>query len=274
MMKNSLSFLEYKDDDFYYMYAEEHGKKGETCYNTHSHPRHEIMYISEGSVEYLVENRRHELKAGDVLLVKPGLMHVARRITESPSARSCIGFFPSSLENGRLAEKLFDKGEHFSVGENSVFAKTVALLKTRLEESKKHSALFAKHMMDSMILSLDEEGLDEEKSADPTDKGLRRIISYISSNLVSINTIEDIAEGLFFSKSYLGHLFKRETGMGIMEYVRNKKVILAHRRIADGEKPTEIYTECGFSNYPSFYRAYCAYFGSSPRNLKTNKNRV
>ncbi len=268
MIKNTLSVKELFDRDFYYLYTETRNPKGETCYNTHSHPHHEIMYISEGSVEYLVENRRHELKAGDVLLVKPGLMHVARRIIETPSSRFCIGFHTDSIEYGNLAESLFDKGEHFSIGENSVFAKIAALLKTKFEIRDKNFSGFTKRMIESMIISLEEEGLGEEKTPTPTDPAFRRIISYISSNLVSINTIEDISDNLFFSKSYLGHLFKKETGMGIMEYVRNKKVILAHERIVSGEKPTDIYSECGFSNYPSFYRAYRAYFGSSPRNLK------
>lgn len=263
-----LSLKEITDDDFYFLYTETRTPKGETCYNTHSHPHYEIMFISEGSVEYLVENRRHELKAGDVLLVKPGLMHVARQIIETPSSRFCIGFSSDSIENAGLAEKLFDKGEHFTIGENSVFAKIARLMKTKFEASDKNFSAFMKHMVDSMMLTLDEEELGEEKVAAPTDAALRKIINYISANLVSINSIEDIADELFFSKSYLGHVFKRETGMGIMEYVRSKKVLLAHEKMVAGEKPTDIFSECGFSNYPSFYRAYKAYFGSSPGKLK------
>ena len=56
--------------------------------------------------------------------------------------------------------------------------------------------------------------------------------------------------------------------IGIMEYVRNKKVLLANRKIKHGKKPTEIYIECGFSNYPSFYRAYSEYFGYPPKTKK------
>ena len=265
-----LSLIEQKDESFYYLYAETGTTRGATCYNTHSHPHNEIMYVSEGSVEYLVENRRHELKAGDVLLVSPGLLHVARSITETPSTRFCIGFYSEAIENGALAESLFEKGEHFTIGKNSVFAKIADLLKSKLETSNKNFGAFMKNMVDSMILSLDEEGLGEEKSATPTDANLRRIINYISANLVSINSIEDIADNLFFSKSYLGHLFKRETGMGIMEYVRNKKVLFAHERIVGGAKPTEVFSKCGFSNYPSFYRAYRAYFGRSPKSSKAN----
>ena len=57
-------------------------------------------------------------------------------------------------------------------------------------------------------------------------------------------------------------------GIGIMEYVRNKKVIRAHERIKKGEKPTEIYAECGFQTYSSFYRAFVSYFGFAPKTKK------
>ena len=269
MTNQTISILEYTDEDFYYLYSETRPPKGDTCYNTHSHPFYEIVYIHEGTVEYLVENRRHELRAGDVLLVKPGLVHVAKKVLETPSSRTCVGFYLESIENSELAESFFNKGEHFTVGEDSIFAKVLGLLKAKLETSGKNSRSFFKYLMDSMLLMLDEEGLGEEKIAFLTEPGFRRVISYIASNLVSINKIDDIANALFFSPSYLGHLFKREMGIGIMEYVRIKKVILAHEKIMLGAKPTDIYEECGFNNYPSFFRAYRAYFGKSPKSAKT-----
>ena len=267
-MEKTLSFMEYKDEDFYFMFSESKTQKGETHYNTHSHPRYEMMFIDEGCVEYLVENRRHELKKGDVLLVKSGILHFARTIVASPSKRYCIGFFPESIPHGNLAKEIFDKGEHFVLGENSLFSKLTNALCHKLENSNTNAKVFTKNLMDSLILALSEETLGAEEEPKSSDSSLKRIIDYINANLTTIKTMDDIADALFFSKSYLGHLFKKETNMGIMEYVRNKKVVRAHTLILNGEKPTEIYLECGFSNYPSFFRAYRAFFGFSPKMKK------
>jgi len=267
-MEKSLSFMEYKDEDFYFMFSESKTQKGETNYITHSHPRYEMMFIDEGCVEYLVENRRHELKKGDVLLVKSGILHFARTIVTSPSKRYCIGFFPESIPHGNLAKEIFDKGEHFVLGENSLFSKLTNALRHKLENSNTNAKVFTKNLMDSLILALSEETLGAEEEPKSSDSSLKRIIDYINANLTTIKTMDDIADALFFSKSYLGHLFKKETNMGIMEYVRNKKVVRAHTLILNGEKPTEIYLECGFSNYPSFFRAYRAFFGFSPKMKK------
>ena len=91
------------------------------------------------------------------------------------------------------------------------------------------------------------------------------MLEYIKENLTSIHKVEDIASALFFSDSYTRTLFKKEMKIGIMEYVRSKKVLLARRKIRHGASPTEIYAECGFSNYTSFYRAYVSQLGHTPR---------
>ena len=268
-MSKNLNYMEYKDEASYFLFSENKTQKGETHYNTHSHPRYEIMFSAEGGVEYVVENRRHELKKGDVLLVKPGLLHFAKRITCAPSLRYCIGFFPESIENGDLAKRIFDKGEHFALGRDSVFAELVSALRHKLENSYKNAESFVKNAIDSMILSLDDELGDIEQTPKQTDTSLNRVIDYVNANLTQIKSMDEIAEALFFSKSYLGHLFKKETGIGIMEYVRNKKVVRARSLIVTGAKPSEVYLECGFSNYPSFFRAYKAFYGVSPKSKKS-----
>ena len=265
-MEKELNVMEYKGDCAYLLFAEQKSNAGETHYYTHSHPRHEIMFIAEGAVEYVVENRRHELKKGDVLLVKPGLLHFAKSIITTPSTRYCIGFYPEGLQNGNMIKSLFDKGESFSLPQNSIFGELAISLRNKLSEKSESAEIFARTLIDAMMIALcDEIGKSNEKSPKNADTSLNRIIDYVNANLTVINDMDDIADALFFSKSYLGHLFKRETGIGIMEYVRNKKVLRARSLIMSGAKPTEIYLECGFSNYPSFFRAYKAFFGFSPR---------
>ena len=43
-----------------------------------------------------------------------------------------------------------------------------------------------------------------------------------------------------------------------------KRLSKAQQLIAMGKKPTEIYTECGFTDYGTFFRNYTKHFGFSP----------
>ena len=49
-----------------------------------------------------------------------------------------------------------------------------------------------------------------------------------------------------------------------MTFINNQRLNLAKSLIEKGEKPTKIYLDCGFSNYPTFYRAFKAKFGYKP----------
>ena len=69
------------------------------------------------------------------------------------------------------------------------------------------------------------------------ENNFQRILSYINLHLTSIQSVNDIANSLFFSKSYIMHLFKSELHVGVMQYIRNKKILLAHQKIRKGEKP-------------------------------------
>lgn len=44
--------------------------------------------------------------------------------------------------------------------------------------------------------------------------------------------------------------------------------MLAHQLLLHGQKPTEVFAACGYQDYSSFYRAYTAHFGYSPRDAR------
>ena len=54
-----------------------------------------------------------------------------------------------------------------------------------------------------------------------------------------------------------------------MHYLRDKRLMLAQTLLGSGNKPTEIYEQCGFRDYATFYRAYVRYFGVNPSGRRT-----
>ncbi|MBE6645071.1 MAG: AraC family transcriptional regulator [Ruminococcaceae bacterium] len=269
-MNKNISFIDYKSRDFYFLYLENQSEEGETGHKWQEHSFFEIMLITEGESEYVIENRRYTITKGDLLLIKPGSHHYKHRVIKSPSSIYCLGFLPESIKNSGLAEKIFDKCEHISANNESAILEIFDVLKRKLEISKHNASFFIKSIAEITVLLLNDLDLDSEKAPEIKNTAVQHMLDYIKEELCNIRKVEDISKALFFSSSYTRTLFKKEMGIGIMQYVRNKKVLLAHRRIRHGEKPTEIYTDCGFSNYPSFYRAYRDYFGHSP-NMQNPK---
>jgi AraC-like DNA-binding protein len=81
-------------------------------------------------------------------------------------------------------------------------------------------------------------------------------------------TLAQIAGELYVSPSTLSHMFKKEMGISLYQYITQKRLVLAHEQIERGVPPTAAYTVCGYTDYPSFYRAYVKMFGHSPRAKK------
>ncbi len=266
-LKNLTTIVTKNLDGFIFSYRINNPEPGATNIPRHVHPYYELMYIDGGEVEFMVENRRYVLKKGDVLIIKPAEYHYARRLFSVPYARYCIAFSPEFTFDKSFTENLLTKGEKFSVSEESNFAYLAKVLRKKAETTSEHDVVFFRSIIDAMLISLCD--AKPEKSGIVTgENNFQRILSYINLHLTTIQSVDDIASTMFFSKSYIMHLFKSELHVGVMQYIRNKKILLAHQKIRKGEKPTEVYATCGFSNYPSFYRAYTAYFGTSPKCAK------
>jgi quercetin dioxygenase-like cupin family protein len=52
----------------------------------HKHPGEEIIYVTQGTIEYEVAGKPIVAKAGEVLFVPHGTVHAARNVGEGPAA--------------------------------------------------------------------------------------------------------------------------------------------------------------------------------------------
>ena len=95
---------------------------------------------------------------------------------------------------------------------------------------------------------------------------MEQLLNYINKNLTEIKNNEQICSNFFISKSYLHKLFNKYMYMSPKKYITEKRLLLAQQLINSGEKPLKIYSNCGFSDYTTFYRAYKHRFGISPAN--------
>lgn len=53
--------------------------------------------------------------------------------------------------------------------------------------------------------------------------------------------------------------------MGLMQFVRRKKVYEAEKLLKSGVRPVEAAETCGFNDYATFYRAYRQILGRTPK---------
>ena len=91
-----------------------------------------------------------------------------------------------------------------------------------------------------------------------------QIIQYINHNLEKDLSVQMLCNLFYISCSQLKRRFLKATNVPVGRYVMIKRMLLAQHLLIQGQKATEIFTQCGYNDYSAFYRAYKNYFGYSP----------
>ena len=66
------------------------------------------------------------------------------------------------------------------------------------------------------------------------------------------------------SKYYISHLFQEYTGLSVHQYITKRRLAACADAMQSGRHINEIYTQLGFLNYSSFYRAFIKEYGCPP----------
>lgn len=102
------------------------------------------------------------------------------------------------------------------------------------------------------------------------EEGGRRIVlkaeEYIKHNLEKNIRRDDVAAYAHVSAGYLSHLFSREKGCSLKEYIIRQKMLLARSLLRTTALPVSIVAmRVGYTNFSQFSQSYKAAFQCSPR---------
>ena len=111
-----------------------------------------------------------------------------------------------------------------------------------------------------------------ENEFKPKARKLYPAVRYLSRNLTSKVTIDELAELCYLSRSWFYELFQEEYGMTPMEY-RDSLLMEKARALLRSEElsVTEIAEQLGFENVSYFSKFFRKYQGSSPSGYIKNR---
>lgn len=94
---------------------------------------------------------------------------------------------------------------------------------------------------------------------------LDKIDNFIQTHLEEDFSLADVSNAVGYSPYHLSREFKGLTGRTLMNYVREKKITAAAKRIATGENILETALAFGFDTHSGFTRAFLEVLGCSPQ---------
>lgn len=120
--------------------------------------------------------------------------------------------------------------------------------------------------------------MQERARLQTTIRELRPEISnavlFIRQNLQTELTLESIASKVQLSPSYFGHLFKKEMGVSLIEYIVEQRIELAKTWLKDGRyRNYELAEKTGFQNYSYFCTTFKKVTGMTPNEYKNAHKR-
>lgn len=246
------------EEHFVFTYSD-HPIESAILWERHCHARFELIAVLEGTVALMTEGTRRHLAAGDVIVIPPLLYHTVAADQKCNYRRATL-LFDLTAVPAVLQERLLSKT-------NTVQALGAAAAASLDRVAPQAEDRFYLPLLDSLFVQiLYEYAESTSKDALVTEESfLKKTLAYIEKHLCEPISLDEIALHATCSKSSLCHLFREKMNITVKQYILQKRIALAIKRMDEGMPPTVAAASVGYENYSNFYRIYRKLLGHSPR---------
>ena len=245
-------------------------------FHMHTHDTYEIYCFLSGNAAYFVEGNTYPLKPGDILIMKKAEAHSLLINSHNPYERIVVNFNADAIaEAVRPGTVDFLDSRPFGIHNRyaaSYFPETNWLyyLKKMCETDDPGE----KSVYLTVLLCELKENASALQDQAVTGGGIMDIVKYINDHIAENLNLDLICSRFFISKSHINRKFKTVIGTTVWEYITTKRLLLAKEFLQAGVPPTKVYGQCGFQDYCTFFRAFKARFGASPKNSAAKRRKV
>lgn len=233
------------------------------CYPDNSigpaaHPCYVLHYILDGKGQYQVDGRTYSLGKNQGFLIEPNVMSSYRSDHEDPWTYLWIGFEGSTARTLLEAMGFSHQSLTYSANCGSKLLKIVtAILKSELDGLEQELYLQAQLFQFFSCLSHD---LSTDRTIFRSDKQnyyVRAAEEFIREHYTENITVQDIADAVEISRSYLSTLFQTVLHTSPSEYLADFRLTRAHEQLGITDDPvSKIAENCGYQNPLVFTRAF------------------
>ena len=233
-------------------------------YSMHTHNIYELIYFLDGSATHVTEDRKYKLKKGDLIFIRPFQYHFIQIDAPIRYERYDI-LFDADKHQVESAKLIPENTEVINIAGNSVIEDIFRRCDIYHQSCDRDTfEKILSHLLSELFYNICLFPQPFSERTSELSPLISKALKYTNDNLCTIVGIQEIANQLFVSESYLFRLFQKELHQTPKKYIMEKRLLLAQKMILGGEKPTKVFRQCGFGDYTTFYRNYTAFFGHSP----------
>lgn len=220
-----------------------------------------ILYVTSGEAVFRFEKSVYTLKAGDLVLLKPGNNYIAEVLSQED-----YNFFTISF----IAKKDFinDKKPIICI-QNQNLLSDFNLAYDMFEFQHELFLLKTKALIYNCVYNVIAQNGNEKTSYDEMDKA----IHFIKSNYMNKISLAQIADVAGCSISHFKFRFYKKTKTSPMKFLNEFRINRAEDLLKSGlYNVSETANLCGFSNVHYFSNAFKKFTGLSPKTYFLTKN--
>ena len=199
-----------------------------------------ILRFSENEEEYEVHpgeyfiQKKNCYQAGEVASDKPKYLyvHFDSEWSDAPDALAYKG----SFDHGKLSE-----------------------LMEQMDAASHQGYLYCEqeYLFLKLLLSL--------RTSAQMNTLAQKLAAFAGNNLSNASFLSDMCQEFHYSKNYIERIFRKEFGVTPVQYVNDARIKKAMHLLESSSKPLDtIAKECGYEDYPYFYKRFVHKTGIPP----------
>lgn len=248
----------------------------------------EISYVISGTGEFLVNGKSYTVKAGDIFLNVFGERHQIYSSGKDGLRFFYLGFLidQSSAWQNEDLNKLW---QFYSIphevplmqGSEDIL-RAMQSLNNEFYQENELSLLAQENLLKQILVDVYRIFRDKKEttilvSNEGYNAGnvIFNIVRYVDTHIFEVTRIQDIAQNLGYSVSYLSHLFSEKMGITAQQYLISRRIEKCREMMMSGEyNLTQIAEKLNYDSLQSFSRAFKKVMNISPSDYcKKIKNK-
>lgn len=266
--ENPLTQLLYPTDIGYYPHAKGHYRQ-----RTEGTNQHILIYCHEGEGWYDLGENRCYVQKNHFFIIESGIPHTYAASEQNPWSIYWVHF---TGEKSILFSEMFNRTILIDNSPSARFDDRIRLFNeilVNLEmgysvENMEYITLCLWYLLGSFRYISQYREINKPQTQDT----IQKVINFMKSNINKQLSLEDIAQSVNYSPSYLSTLFTQKSGVSPINYFNQLKIQKACQLLDFTDKKTkEIAFELSFSDPYYFSKVFTKYMHMSPKEYRMKK---
>jgi beta-xylosidase/AraC-like DNA-binding protein len=246
---------------------------------THFHSSIELIMVLDGKLTVNIEGEKYHLGKEDVILINSNLHHGCESDSEICFLRLSLSYSELCrlLSHSKIEFKcnsVLEKGEKYE--ELKIILRKLLNIYYQKSETKvlqfyNLSYQFVQLLTDKFMAYL---GNDDNDNLDSEEVRITEIINYIGDQYRNDISLQDLADQLHLSISYLSRYIKEALGCNFLQYLNQVRMEHAIEELLFTDAPvTRVAYDNGFANVAAFNKRFKELYDETPSAYRRKKQK-